>query len=302
MNTTINSCFHRLGALALGLALVGCGGSGDDTGTSTGSTDPVTTGSSGSTTATTGPGDPTTSGTSVDPTTTAPTTDGTTEVATSTTSSTDPTTGDPTTGDASSSSSSGGVEGPTMSFFVSSTGSATGNLGGLEGADARCQELADAAGAGDKTWHAYLSVEKGPDDGPIHAKDRIGAGPWYNAKLVMIASDVADLHTKDGDAELFLDEYGEKINGQWADSPDPNEHDILTGTNLDGTVTVGKTCNDWTSEDPTVFAQVGHSDGLGPMMNDAPMYRPWHSVHENGGCHDTAPKGGAGKVYCFAID
>jgi hypothetical protein len=309
MNTTINSCFHRLRALAgLGLALTvsACSSNPDDTGTS--STGGATTGSTSSASApTTGPG-ATTGETGDDTTgepgtTSPPTTGGTTEVATSTSTSTsDPTTGDLTTGTASSSSSTGGVEGPAMSFFVSSTGSATGNLGGLEGADARCQDLADAAGAGAKTWRAYLSVEKGPDDQPVHAKDRIGTGPWYNFDLVMIAADVADLHTKDGDHELFLDEYGEMVNGQWENSPDPNEHDILTGTNLDGTVTVGKTCNDWTSEDPMVFAQVGHSDGLGPMMNDAPMYRPWHSVHENGGCHDTAPKGGAGKIYCFAID
>jgi hypothetical protein len=90
----------------------------------------------------------------------------------------------------------------------------------------------------------------------------------------MLAPDLATLHTIDGDHELFLDENGEMVNGQWADSPDPNEHDILTGSNKDGTVVPGKTCADWTSEDPTLFAQVGHSDGLGPNMNDAEMYRP----------------------------
>lgn len=187
-------------------------------------------------------------------------------------------------------------------MFVSSTGSPTGDLGGLAGADQRCQDLADTVGAGGKTWHAYLSVENGPNDQPVHAKDRIGAGPWYNAALVMVAADVADLHTKLGDAALFLDEHGEKVPGQWEGSPDPNEHDILTGSNKDGTVAPGKTCADWTSDDPALFAQVGHSDGLGPMMSDAEQYRSWNSVHENGGCHDTAPKGGAGRVYCFAVD
>jgi len=136
----------------------------------------------------------------------------------------------------------------------------------------------------------------------VHAKDRIGAGPWYNAALVMVAADVADLHTKLGDVEVFLDEHGEKVPGQWKDSPAPNEHDILTGSNKDGTVAPGKTCADWTSEDSQLFALVGHSDGLGPMGSDADQYRSWNSVHENGGCHDTAPKGGAGRVYCFAID
>jgi hypothetical protein len=189
-----------------------------------------------------------------------------------------------------------------MSFFVSSTGSTTGNLGGLAGADQRCQDLAMAAGAGGKTWRAYLSVEKGPNDQPVHAKDRIGNGPWYNAKGVMIASDIADLHTKIGDAAIFLDEKGVMVPGQWPNSPKPNEHDVLTGTNKDGTVVPGKTCADWTSADMTLFGWVGHSDGLGPNGSNDPMYQSWNSVHENGGCHDTAPKGGSGRVYCFAID
>jgi hypothetical protein len=95
---------------------------------------------------------------------------------------------------------------------------------------------------------------------------------------------------------------GEPVPGQWAGSTKPNQHDILTGTNLDGTVVPGKTCADWISEDSTMFAWVGHSDGLGPNMSMEPMYRPWNSVHENGGCHDTAPKGGAGRIYCFATN
>jgi hypothetical protein len=196
----------------------------------------------------------------------------------------------------------GGNPGASLSFFVSSTGSTTGNLGGLPGADKRCQDLAAAVGAGAKTWHAYLSIENGANGGPEHAKDRIGTGPWYNAKLVMVASDLADLHTKFGDHTIFLDENGAMVNGQWANSPKPNEHDIFTGTNIDGTVVPGKTCADWTSEDGALFGWVGHSDGLGPNMSMEPLYRPWNSVHENGGCNNTAPKCGSGRVYCFAID
>jgi hypothetical protein len=205
-------------------------------------------------------------------------------------------------GGSSSSSSSGNPQDPMMSFFVTSTGGPTANLGGLAGADKRCQDLAEAAGAVAKTWRAYLSVEKGANGQPEHAKDRIGTGPWYNAKLVMVAADVAELHTKSGDYTIFIDEKGEPVPGQWAGSPKPNQHDILTGTNLDGTLVPGKTCADWTSEDPGMAAWVGHSDGLGPMMSMDPMYRPWNSVHENGGCHDTAPKGGGGRIYCFAVN
>jgi hypothetical protein len=189
-----------------------------------------------------------------------------------------------------------------LSFFVSSTGSPTGNLGGLAGADKRCQDLAAAVGAGAKTWRAYLSIENGANGQPEHARDRIGQGPWYNAKLVMVGADLEDLHGRPGDHTIFLDENGEMVPGQWAGSPAPNEHDILTGSNTDGTVVPGMTCADWTSEDPALFGWVGHSDGLGPNMSMDPMYRPWSSVHENGGCDDTAPKGGAGRVYCFAID
>lgn len=307
MNTTHNSSFHRL-FVGLALAVSGCGSSADnsDTGAST-STTPATDSSGGSSTVAPTSGGVTDSGGSSSTSASGSTSTG--EVGSSSTG--DGTSGPVSEGTSSSggdtssgpgSSSTGAVDEPTMSFFVSSTGSATANLGGLAGADARCQGLAEAVGAGGKTWQAYLSVEKGPGEQPVHAKDRIGAGPWYNAKLVKIAEDVADLHTKDGDHEVFLDENGEMVPGQWEGSPAPNEHDILTGTNKDGTVAVGKTCTDWTSEDPAFFAIVGHSDGLGPMMNDAEQYRPWNSVHESGGCNNTAPKGGAGRIYCFAID
>ena len=295
MKTAHTYGIHRHGTflgLTLSLVLSACGSDGGSSTGSTSDTSPATTDG----TATTAPATDATTTTTTDATTSTPTTGTTTGTTTDT-----PTTGTSTDATTTTTTTGGPVE-PSMSFFVSSTGSPTGNLGGLEGADQRCQDLADAVGAGAKTWHAYLSVEKGPDDQPIHAKDRIGQGPWYNADLVLIAGDLAELHTRDGDPSLFLDENGEMVPGQWVGSPTPNEHDILTGTNKDGTVTPGKTCADWTSEDPSVFAQVGHSDGLGPMGNDAEQYRSWNSVHENGGCHDTAPKGGAGRVYCFAVD
>jgi hypothetical protein len=101
---------------------------------------------------------------------------------------------------------------------------------------------------------------------------------------------------------VFIDEMGGKINGQWAGSPPPLQHDVLTGSNGDGTLLVGKTCADWTSDSADDTAQVGHTDGLGPNMNAAAPYSSWNSAHENGGCDDTAPRGGAGKLYCFAVD
>jgi hypothetical protein len=196
-----------------------------------------------------------------------------------------------------------GADGPAnnkTSFFVTSDTSRTGNLGGLSGADARCTALANAAGFGQKTWHAYLSAEQGP----VHARDRIGTGPWYNSKGVVVAADLAALHspTLVGDAEVFLDEHGNKINGQWQGSPQPNEHDILTGTNADGTVMAGMTCADWTSDQTGMAAQVGHSDGLGPNMNASGFFSSWNSSHANQSCNDTVPRGGSGRIYCFAVD
>jgi hypothetical protein len=189
------------------------------------------------------------------------------------------------------------------SFFVSSDKSKTGNLGGLAGADARCARLAAAASLPTHTWHAYLSVEHDGDSGPqVDARDRIGQGPWYNVKGVKLASDLASLHARTGDADVFLNELGGKIQGQWAGSPSPVEHDVLTGSKGDGTLLVGQTCSDWTSEAAGQTAQVGHTDGLGPGMNASPPYSSWNSAHANGGCNDTAPLGGAGRIYCFAVD
>jgi hypothetical protein len=206
-----------------------------------------------------------------------------------------------------------------MTFFVSSQKNMTGNLGGLAGADMRCQMLAAAVGRGARTWHAYLSVEHDPANNnmPTHAKDRIGMGPWVNARGVVLATTLAELHARKGNPAVFVDEHGRMINGQWTGSPTPNEHDILTGSEADGTVAVGKTCLDWTSSegpppggatpDAGTFpvARVGHSDGIGPMCSMATTpndLTSWNSSHDNAGCNDTAPRGGAGRIYCFAIN
>jgi len=191
--------------------------------------------------------------------------------------------------------------GGAFSFFVTSVTSTTGNLGGLAGADATCQRLAAAVGQGRRSWRAYLSVERDPanNNQPTHARDRIGTGPWYNANLALVAGDLAGLHARRGDAEVFVDERGRRINGQWTGSPRPIEHDILTGSDADGTLIAGRTCADWTSNSPTVGSQVGHSDGLGPNQITEGTFASWNSAH-TGQCANTAPGGGAGRFYCFA--
>jgi Protein of unknown function (DUF1554) len=191
---------------------------------------------------------------------------------------------------------------PTMSFFVTSATSVTGNLGGLRGADALCQTLATAAGVGSKTWRAYLSVERDADNGnrATDARSRIGNGPWVNAALVTVAANLTELHARKGDAAVFVDERGQRINGQWTGSPSPVQHDILTGSNADGTLLAGMTCSDWTSASTTVAGQVGHADGLGPGQSTTGTLSSWNSAHANQNCADTAPRGGAGRIYCFA--
>jgi hypothetical protein len=190
---------------------------------------------------------------------------------------------------------SGGAKSKTT-FFVTSDTSKTGNLGGLEGADKRCQDLAKAAGFGDHTFKAYLSTST------VNAKDRIGTGPWLNSKGMMLAADLAALHALKGNADLFIDEKGVKINGQWDGSPQPVEHDILTGSTPEGTVMANMTCKDWTSDMAADKAQIGHSDGLGPGGDTSNGRDSWNSAHDNQDCSSTLPKGGAGKIYCFAID
>jgi len=179
-----------------------------------------------------------------------------------------------------------------MNFFVTSDTKSNGNLGGLTGADARCQMLATAVGHGSKVWRAYLSVASPA----TNARDRIGSGPYFNSKGEQLAADKDALHARTGDAALFLDEKGNRINGQWAGSPTPNQHDILTGSQKDGTITTGQTCGDWTAT--TGMSAVGHADGLGPNMAATGNYINWTGSH-TGQCSDTAPGGGAGKIYCF---
>jgi hypothetical protein len=191
------------------------------------------------------------------------------------------------------------------SFFVTSKTNMTGNLGGLSGADATCAQLAMAANAsnGNKVWKAYLSTTTEA------AKDRIGQGPWFNAKGAMVAANLTALHsTLTGKADLLIDEKGTPIDGQWNSSMTV-QHDILTGSAPDGTLqpadAMGRSanCKDWTSAGMDAFAQVGHSDGMGPMMSMATTptnYTSWNSSHANQDCSDTAPRGGAGRFYCFA--
>jgi hypothetical protein len=179
-----------------------------------------------------------------------------------------------------------------MNFFVTSNTSTTGNLGGLAMADMRCQTLAAAVGQGSKTWRAYLSVAM-----PMtHAINRIGEGPYYNAAGAVVAMTKAALHTRAGDPAVFLDERGNRINGQWSGSPTPNQHDVLTGSQANGMLSTGNTCSDWTAT--TGNAQVGHSDGLGPNMATTGNYPIWNGSH-TAPCGDLASTGGAGKLYCF---
>lgn len=188
-----------------------------------------------------------------------------------------------------------------MSFFVTSAGPGDGaNLGGLEGADAHCQALAEAAGVSGKTWRAYLSTS---GDGAVNARDRIGAGPWANAKGVEIAASVDELHTEPNkiNKDTALDEKGMMVKGR---GDDPNQHDILTGTQPDGTAFAGsddRTCGNWTKSGDG-SAVVGHHDRMG--LNTEPPALSWNSSHPSRGCSDDALKstGGAGFLYCFAAN
>jgi len=187
-----------------------------------------------------------------------------------------------------------------LSFFVTSRTSMTGDLGGLSGADAICTELATSVGASNKVWKAYLSTST------ENAKDRIGAGPWFNAMGAQLAADLTALHALKGNADLFVDEKGNKIDGQW-NSAATVQHDILTGSAPDGTLQpvdmMGRSsnCQDWTSAGTDAIAQVGHSDGMGPgMATDPANYTSWNSSHANQDCSNTGPRGGAGRIYCFA--
>ncbi|HZH52970.1 MAG TPA: hypothetical protein VEZ16_13945 [Microvirga sp.] len=193
-----------------------------------------------------------------------------------------------------------------MTFFVTSVGSGNGaDLGGLEGADRHCQTLAQAAGAGGKTWRAYLSTQAIGGAQAINAKDRIGRGPWQNAKGQVVAKDVADLHGPNNNLtkQTALTEKGEPVKGR-GDSP--NQHDILTGSQPDGTAFAGsedRTCGNWTKSGADGAAMVGHHDRMG--LDDSPPAKSWNSSHPTrGGCSQDALRGtgGAGLFYCFAAN
>jgi hypothetical protein len=191
-----------------------------------------------------------------------------------------------------------------MSFFVSSTGAGKGaDLGGLDGADKHCQTLAQAAGAGGKTWHAYLSTQAAGGATAVNARDRIGKGPWQNAKGVVIAKDVAELHGENNiNKQTALTEKGQGVNGY---GETPLMHDILTGTQTDGTAFLpgdDKTCGNWTKSGADGSAMLGHSDRTGP--NDAPPLRSWNAAHLSRGCSQPGliSTGGAGLLYCFAVN
>jgi len=190
-----------------------------------------------------------------------------------------------------------------MTFFITSAGSGKGaDLGGLEGADRHCQALAQAAGAGGKTWRACLSTQGA---NAVNAKDRIGRGPWQNAKGAVVAKDVADLHgaSNNLNKDTALSEKGEVINGR---GDTPNRHDILTGSQSDGTAFTGaddRTCGNWTKS-AAGAAMVGHHDRQG--LNTSPPMLSWNSSHPSrgpdGGCSqaDLKSTGGDGLFYCFA--
>ena len=189
-----------------------------------------------------------------------------------------------------------------MTFFVSSTGSGKGaDLGGLAGADKLCQSLAAAVGAGNLTWHAYLSTSASGGSRAVNARDRIGAGPWQNAKGMVIAANPVELHgTNNLNKQTALTEKGEVVNGR---GDTPNKHDILTGSQADGTAyTDGDdhTCGNWTKSGEGI-AQLGHHDRQGLGNDDAS--HSWNSSHPSRGCSDDALRstGGAGLIYCFAV-
>jgi hypothetical protein len=191
---------------------------------------------------------------------------------------------------------------PPMTFFVTSVGSGEGgNLGGLAGADAHCQSLAAAAGRGDATWRAYMSQAPAGGLPRVDARDRIGSGPWHNAKGELIAANVADLHEDRNNVrkDTALSESGELVNGR---GDQPNRHDMLTGSDSMGRLfdpnPAVSTCNNWTSSSDEQTARLGHHDRLGGPNAS------WNSVHTSRGCSQQAliGTGGDGLYYCFATN
>lgn len=194
-----------------------------------------------------------------------------------------------------------------MTFFLTSAGPGRGgDLGGLEGADRHCAALAKAAGAGERDWRAYLSTQAPALADPkfVNARDRIGAGPWHNARGVRIARNVEDLHSPRSNLnkDTALDERGQMVNGR---TEKPNKHDILTGSRPDGTAFPGRpfgdmTCSNWTNGGNDGAAMTGHHDRVGPIAS--PWATSWNSAHPTLGCsmERIRPTGGDGLFYCFA--
>jgi hypothetical protein len=187
-----------------------------------------------------------------------------------------------------------------MSFFITSVGPGDGAaLGGLEGADNYCSSLAAAVGSEGKEWHAYLSAVAEGEMEAVNARDRIGSGPWHNSNGVLVASSVEELHSDEANLTktASLSEMGKPVNGR-GDSP--NMHDILTGSNLDGTLFSGDgdtTCENWTSNSEGGSARVGHHDRQGGGQNPT----SWNSAHGSRGCGQAnlQATGGNGLYYCF---
>ncbi|MBI5912259.1 MAG: hypothetical protein HY848_20205 [Betaproteobacteria bacterium] len=195
-----------------------------------------------------------------------------------------------------------------MTFFVTSVGPGKGgDLGGLEGADGYCRSLAKAAGAGDRTWRAYLSTQASKLDDPnfVNARDRIGTGPWQNAQGIVIARSVDELHSANNNLNkrTALDQMGQAVNGR---TEKPNKHDMLTGSRPDGTAFPGApfpdmTCGNWTKGGTDGSAMTGHHDRVGPL--DVSWATSWNSAHPTLGCSQerVRPTGGDGLFYCFAV-
>ena len=188
-----------------------------------------------------------------------------------------------------------------MTFFITSAGPGDGaNLGGLEGADAHCETLASAVGAGGMGWMAYLSTIAEDGSAAVNARDRIGMGPWHNQSGALIANDVDELHSEAANLtkESILTENGDMVNGR---GDDPNMHDILTGSNMDGTAYTGEgydNCGNWMSNGEDGSAAVGHHDRIGGGQNPT----SWNSAHASRGCsqENLRGTGGNGFYYCFA--
>lgn len=201
------------------------------------------------------------------------------------------------------------ADGNNISFFVTSSGTGKGgDLGGIAGADKHCQSLAQAVGAGNRTWHAYLSTQATSfqDNSAQQARNRIGSGPWYNAKGVLIAKNVDELHSGKNNLskETALDEKGQRVFGR---GDKPNKHDMLTGSRPDGTNFApsppfpDRTCGNWTKSDNVSSAMLGHHDRVGP--NDDSWAVSWNSAHPSLGCDlkSLSKTGGDALFYCFAV-